>query len=101
MRTMTKTMFSVLSLMTASTAMADDDIGTPGKLAAPNDGTLPAPQSDHDVQPEVATPAAQLPPGGVVEQAGVGGVVGYGRAGVLELGGAAGLQMSSEFRSSA
>jgi hypothetical protein len=104
MRTMSKTIFSVLTLMTASTAMADDAIpaepaGTPAKTAAPNDGNLPPPQSDNDVQPEVATPGAQLPDTGVVEQAGVGGVVGYGRAGVLELGGSAGLQMSSQFRS--
>jgi hypothetical protein len=39
-----------------------------------------------------------LPPGGVVEQAGVGGVVGYGRAGVLELGGSAGLMIAPSFR---
>src|SRR5262245_58155923 len=58
------------------------------KDAPPNDGTLPPVQSDNDPQPEVPTPG--VPPGGFVEQAGVGGVVGYSRAGVLELGGAAG-----------
>lgn len=56
--------------------------------AAPNNGTLPTPKSDNDPIPEVATPV--IPPTGVVEQAGVGGNTGYGRAGVLELGGAAG-----------
>jgi hypothetical protein len=56
--------------------------------APTNDGDLPTPKSDNDPQPEVASPG--IPDGGFVEQAGVGGVVGYGRAGVVELGGAAG-----------
>ncbi|MBA3453421.1 MAG: hypothetical protein H0T42_10050 [Deltaproteobacteria bacterium] len=101
-----KTILSCLTLvLTASTAMAEDDLdkdagtGTPAKVAPPNDGNLPPSQSDHDVQPPVASPGAQLPDTGIVQQAGVGGMVGYGRAGVLELGGSAGLQMSSEFRS--
>jgi hypothetical protein len=34
----------------------------------------------------------------VVEQAGVGGAVGYGRAGVLELGGSAGLTLAGDIR---
>jgi len=59
-----------------------------------NDGTLPTPQSDNDPHPEVAAPG--MPAGGVVEQAGVGGKIGYGRAGVLELGGAAGLTAASD-----
>ena len=54
----------------------------------PNDGSLPPSVSDDDPQPEVSTPGA--PPGGLIEQAGVGGTTGYGRAGVLELGGSAG-----------
>lgn len=62
--------------------------------AAPNDGTLPTPTSDNDPLPEVATPG--LPAGGIVEQAGVGGKVGYGRAGVLELGGSAGLTAATD-----
>lgn len=65
--------------------------------APPNDGDLPPPASDNDAQPEVATPG--LPQGGVVEQAGVGGLTGYGRAGVLELGGSAGLLTSSDLTS--
>jgi hypothetical protein len=106
MRTMTKTILSSCALLfTASAAVADDQpddagTGTPDKVAPPSPaGTLPPSQSDDDVQPPVASPGAQLPDTGIVEQAGVGGVVGYGRAGVLELGGSAGLQMSSEFRS--
>lgn len=64
--------------------------------APPNDGTLPAPTSDDDVQPEVATPGS--PADGVVQQAGAGGQTGYGRAGVLELGGSLGLQMATGLR---
>jgi hypothetical protein len=63
----------------------NDDVG----------GPLPASKSDDDVQPPVATPGA--PVGMVVRQAGVGGQVGYGRAGVLELGGSAGLTVSPDF----
>jgi hypothetical protein len=65
------------------------------KDAPPNNGSLPPPRSDNDPQPEVATPGT--PPGGFVEQAGVGGSVGYGRAGVLELGGAAGFTSGGGF----
>jgi hypothetical protein len=112
----TKTIFSTILLMAASTvAMADDaapvtvdtaptaapvgtdgGTGTPGKVAAPNDGVLPKSESDHDTQPAVASPG--LPQGGFVSQAGVGGVVGYGRAGVLELGGSAGFTFASDYR---
>ncbi len=59
----------------------------------PNNGDLPPPRSDNDTQPEVASPGA--PAEGVVEQAGAGGTTGYGRAGVLELGGSLGLQMAT------
>lgn len=59
---------------------------------------LPAPRSDTDPAPPVAAPDIVLPPGGVVEQAGIGGVTGYGRAGVLELGGSAGLMIAPGFR---
>jgi hypothetical protein len=65
--------------------------------APANDGTLPAPSSDDDAFPEVATPG--VPSGGLVEQAGVGGSTGYGRAGVFELGGAAGLLATSDITS--
>ena len=63
----------------------NDDVG----------GPLPESKSDDDVQPPVATPGA--PAGMVVKQAGVGGQVGYGRAGVLELGGSAGFTASPSF----
>jgi len=60
-------------------------------------GPLPESKSDTDPQPQVAQPGP--PVGMVVRQAGVGGQVGYGRAGVLELGGSAGLTATSEFTS--
>ena len=116
MRLTSISIFTSLALMTASTlAMADDPApanpalppppagtdggtGTPGKIAPPNEAGQPLPkaQSDHDPQPPVASPG--LPEGGLVSQAGVGGLVGYGRAGVLELGGSAGFTLASDYR---
>lgn len=63
----------------------NDDVG----------GPLPTPRSDDDPAPPVASPGT--PVGMVVKQAGVGGQVGYGRAGVIELGGSAGFTAASEF----
>lgn len=63
----------------------EDDVG----------GPLPEPASDADPAPPVAAPGA--PVGTIVRQAGVGGQVGYGRAGVLELGGSAGFTASGDF----
>jgi hypothetical protein len=77
--------------------------GDPGTVsedtatAPPNNGDLPQPTSDDDAYPEVATPG--IPEGGVVEQAGAGGSTGYGRAGVLELGGSAGFVAASDLTS--
>lgn len=69
------------------------------KLAPPTpEENLPKPRSDHDPAPPVAAPGVDLPPGGVVEQAGIGGPTAYGRAGVLELGGSAGLMIAPNFR---
>ena len=71
--------------------------GTPGTTAAPSPtDELPKPQSDDDVQPEVA--AAGVPSGGIVRQAGVGGLIGYGRAGVLEIGGSVGFTFATDYR---
>ena len=58
-------------------------------------GPLPTPKSDDDPQPRVASPGS--PSGMLVKQAGVGGQVGYGRAGVLELGGSAGFTAAQDF----
>lgn len=105
------TIFTSLALMTLATVAsaqdpnpvppsdgtASDGVGTPGATAAPTaPADLPPAQSDNDVQPEVAS--VGVPPGGIVSQAGVGGTVGYGRAGVLELGGSAGFAFASDYR---
>jgi hypothetical protein len=76
---------------------ADEDVTKPAdNTSAPNDGTpLPESESDDDAAPPVATPG--VPPGGFVSQAGIGGQVGYGRAGVLELGGSAGFRIGDGF----
>lgn len=97
MRNLSKTIFTSVCLMAmAAPALADDD---QQKTAPPTaEENLPPPTSDNDPAPPVAAPAAELPPGGIVEQAGVGGTVGYGRAGVLELGGSAGLMIAPDFR---
>jgi hypothetical protein len=72
---------------------------TPESTAAPTpSGQLPPAQSDADPAPPVPTPNIPGINGDVVEQAGVGGTVGYGRAGVLELGGAAGLTLAQDIR---
>ncbi len=104
MRTMTKTILSSMTLALAATPVLADDVpgdidGTPQATApATPQGNLPPPQSDDDPAPPVASPDVALPPGGVVEQAGVGGIIGYGRAGVLELGGSAGFMLANDFR---
>ena len=96
MRNLSKTIFTSVCLMAAAApALADEEKKTAPPTAEEN---LPPPQSDNDPAPPVAKPTADLPSGGVVEQAGVGGVVGYGRAGVLELGGSAGLMVAPDFR---
>lgn len=73
--------------------------GTPEGTAPPTPtGQLPPAQSDSDPAPPVPVPNVPGLTGDVVEQAGVGGSVGYGRAGVLELGGSAGLTMAQDVR---
>lgn len=56
---------------------------------------LPPPQDDHDPTPPAAKPLG--PEAGVTEQAGIGGTQAYGRAGVLELGGAIGFTAGEQF----
>jgi hypothetical protein len=102
MRFSFKPIFALLA--TVSPAFAEDpppakplDADT-GKTAPPTPpAQLPPPESTADPQPPVAKPVLPTA-GGLVEQAGVGGNVGYGRAGVLELGGSAGLMMAPDFR---
>jgi hypothetical protein len=92
----------LVACLGTSIAVADNQPapqGTPQSTAPPTPPSeLPAPVSTHDPAPPVASPIAELPPGGVVEQAGVGGPVGYGRPGVLELGGSLGLIVASGMR---
>lgn len=79
---------------------ADEEVTQPASpMAKPNDGDLPEAKSDNDAQPEVATPG--VPSGGIVKQAGVGGQTGYGRAGVLELGGSASFRAGDGFTQAA
>jgi len=110
MHTITKSVLSSILLLAASsvamaqgtdpappTEPAPDAAGTPGATAAPTASSeLPPAESDNDVQPEVA--AVGPPSGGIISQAGIGGTVGYGRAGVLELGGSAGFAFASDYR---
>lgn len=105
MRTMKKTILSCLTVLLAATpafaqvAEGNENPGTPESDAAPTpSGQLPPSQSDNDPAPPVPSPAVNLPPTGVVQQAGVGGEVGYARAGVLELGGSAGFMLANDFR---
>ncbi len=75
-----------------------DASGTPNKTAPPTPtNQLPPAQSTHQEQPPVPMPSLPgvQPP---IEQAGVGGPVGYGRAGVLELGGFLGLNAAQKVR---
>jgi hypothetical protein len=86
---------------TAPTSVPDPapDTHTPESTAAPTpSGQLPPVQSDADPAPPVPTPTIPGLNGDIVDQAGVGGTVGYARAGVLELGGAAGLTMAQDIR---
>lgn len=93
--------FKLLSLImaiaaTTTTAHAE---GEPADKKVIRDsersGVLPPSQSDDDPTPPAPSPTP--PPGGLVKQAGIGGVVSYGRAGVLELGGSASLAAASGY----
>jgi hypothetical protein len=94
---MRTTAFLASTLALVAPAFADDEQTTGPQPPTP-EPNLPAPVSDTDPAPPVAGPAAALPSVNVVEQAGVGGDVGYGRAGVLELGGYAGMMIAPGFR---
>lgn len=82
--------------LVGSAAWADPD---PNDRQVIGEGTpsqsLPPPRSDNDPAPPVAAPT--VPQTGVTKQAGVGGTQAYGRAGVLELGGAAGFSAASDY----
>jgi hypothetical protein len=81
------------TLALATPALADDEQTTAPPTPQEN---LPEPTSDNDPAPPVAAPVDL--DANVVKQAGVGGVTGYGRRGVLELGGYAGMMIAPGFR---
>ena len=90
----TKAILAASLFALAAPAVADDEQKTAPPTAEEN---LPPPKSDNDPAPPVAAPGVEMD-AGVVEQAGIGGVVAYGRKGVLELGGSAGLMLAPGFR---
>lgn len=69
--------------------------GTTQVGAGADPGNLPPPQSDNDARPTPPTPITAA--SGITEQAGIGGTQAYARAGVLELGGSAGLAVANSF----
>jgi hypothetical protein len=96
MRSLSKTIFTSVCLVAAAVPALADDAKTAPPTPKEN---LPPAEDDNDLAPPVAEPSTDLDGGsGIVTQAGIGGVVGYGRAGVLELGGSAGLMIASDFR---
>jgi len=97
-----KALLSALVMIAPVAAFADEPVpnsGTPEATAPPTQATaLPPAHDDKDPAPAVPTPAVPGVGGGLVEQAGIGGEVGYARAGVLELGGSAGLTLAQDIR---
>ena len=86
--------FLATTLALATPALADDEQTTAPPTQEEN---LPEPTSDNDPAPPVSAPVVDVD-ATVVAQAGVGGVTGYGRKGVLELGGYAGMMIAPGFR---
>jgi hypothetical protein len=100
---MMKALVTSIVLLAPIVAFADDEpvpnTDTPEATAPPTPaGQLPPATSDADPAPPVPAPVVPGVQGQVVEQAGVGGAVGYGRAGVLELGGSGGLTLAQNIR---
>lgn len=98
-----KGLLSTIVMLVPVVAFADDqpvpNSDTPGATAPPTpSGQLPPASSDADPAPPVPAPNVPGFGGEVIEQAGIGGSVGYARAGVLELGGAAGLTLAQDIR---
>lgn len=88
-------MVGFMGLPTLALAQVEEDTDVEEQVSEEQQAAepLPAPEGDDDPAPQVAMP--NPPPEGIVKQAGVGGTTGYGRAGVLELGGFAGLTAAS------
>lgn len=92
-------MIGLLALLAAPATALAQAPGDPDPDADPMAPTppdqLPPARSSNDPPPPVAAPPTAV--GGVIRQAGIGSQVGFGRAGVLELGGSAGFMTSSRF----
>lgn len=90
----------LMTVLLTTCLMASAAFAQPPDATAPPTptGQLPPATSDADPAPPVPQPNIPGISGDVVEQAGVGGDVGYGRAGVLELGGSAGLTLAEGIR---
>ena len=90
---------AAVMLTAGSAAFAQVPDPDPNRQVPVGEGTpsanLPAPRSDYDPAPPV--PAPTVPMTGVTQQAGVGGSQAYGRAGVLELGGAGGFAAAPNY----
>jgi hypothetical protein len=86
--------FLAATLTLATPALADDEQTTAPPTPEEN---LPEPESDNDPAPPVAAPVVDVD-ATIVEQAGIGGTTAYGRKGVLELGGYAGMMIAPGFR---
>jgi len=92
---------AAVMLTAGSAAFANNQVPDPdpNRQVPIGEGTptqsLPAPRSDYDPAPPV--PAPTVPATGVTQQAGVGGTQAYGRAGVLELGGAGGFAAAPNY----
>src|SRR5688572_10740467 len=82
-------------ISTTSLAQDEPETATTTLGAGEPSRELPPPQSDDDPMP--TPPGAEVAVTGVTEQAGVGGTQAYARAGVLELGGSAGLTIAKDF----
>jgi hypothetical protein len=94
--------FGLLGLPALAFAQDDDDdldeeVLDEDVIETDDAEPLPPPTSTDEPRPPVALPSP--PPGGIVRQAGIGSPTGYGRAGVLELGGFAGLTAATDFLS--
>ncbi len=99
--TLTLSTIAFVALPSSSASAQEDIVRDPSAEPVPVGpgalpGDLPPPRSDNDPRPLVAAPMAENGPG-VTSQAGIGGTQAYGRVGVLELGGSAGMTIANTF----
>lgn len=92
---LTAALFSTSSLAQEDEAGSQPETVTTTLGAGQPSDTLPPPQSHNDPIPQAS--GGEISATGITEQAGVGGTQAYARAGVLELGGSAGLTLADNF----